>query len=200
MTNMPERKDAAGGNYTHFAIVSTTVCIPFLVLIGSLNTHRGMNWWRTKTYLVWTIASDTSLWIARGGPFARKRHSDNSASDFPRTKSFESGMSMGGSGNTIKPLEPTLTMSGEMMRTWQRRLSSNTQRRDSCGFDKVVEPIARGDQPGMLESGNGGGGTMLRPPTVAAAAPATPTSPPPSALASMWQNERRQRLRYSEDV
>lgn len=184
MTNMPENRSK--GNYTHFAIVTATVCVPFLILIGSLNTHRGMQWWRAKTRLVWDITSSTSVWIAKGGPFARKS-APQSQPELPRTKSFESA-----SSGAIKPLEPTLTMSGEMMRRRQRRLSG---RRDSRGgFDKVVEPTARGEVPGIVENG------LLKAPTVAGAPTPSPTTPPPSALASMWQNERRQRLRYSEDV
>lgn len=179
MTNMPEHDSPSG--YKHFAIVTSTVCIPFLILIGSLNTHRGMRWWRTKTKQAFTITSDVCVWVASGGPFARKPQEDP---EFPRTKSFES------TASGLKPVEPTLTMSGEMMRRRQRRLSGN--RRDSRGFDKVVEPTARGDVS-IVENGS------LRPPTNGVA-PTTPTSPAPSALASMWKNEKRQRLRYSEDV
>lgn len=32
-----------------FGIVTATVCIPFFILIGSLNTTRGMHFWREKT-------------------------------------------------------------------------------------------------------------------------------------------------------
>ena len=171
------------GAYTHFAIVSATVCVPFLILIGSLNTHRGMNWWRSKTKLFFTVTRDICIWIAKGGPFARKARVDP---DFARTSSFES------SSSGPKSLQPSLTMSGEMMSRRQRRLSGNNQnRRDSRGFDKVVEPTGRGDVVGVVEG--------LRPPTIAVT-PTSPTKPPPSALASMWKNEKRQRLRYSEDV
>lgn len=182
MTNMPEHADRGG--YKHFAIVTSTVCVPFLILIGSLNTHRGMNWWRTKTKLVFNVSSDVCVWVAKGGPFARKPQDDP---EFPRTKSFES------SSSGLKQLEPAVTMSTETMSRRQRRLSNN--RRDSRGFDKVLEPTARGEAPITGES-NGG----LRRPTTAFAPGTTSASEPPSTLANMWRNERRQRLRYSEDV
>lgn len=180
MTNMPDNTGPHA--YTQFAIVSATVCIPFLILIGSLNTHRGMNWWRTKTRLAFDITSRVCVWIGKGGPFARKAE-DNP--EFPRTKSFES------TASGFRPLESSTTMSGEMMSRRQRRLSGN--RKDSRGFDKVVEPIERGQSPGMAENG------LLARPTISVT-PTTPTTPPPSAIASMWKNEKRQRLRYSEDV
>lgn len=178
---MPD--DQSPGGYTHFAIVSATVCIPFLILIGSLNTHRGMNWWRHKTKLVFTITSEATVWLAKGGPFARNTQEDP---EFPRTKSFDS------TSSGLRTLETKPTMSGEMMSRRQRRLSGN--RRDSrAGFDRVIEPQGRGDVSGL--DGNG----MPRTPTIAVA-PSSPMEPPASALASMWKNERRQQLRYSEDV
>lgn len=178
---MPEHQDSGG--YKNFAIVTSTVCIPFLILIGSLNTHRGMRWWRHKTKVVFSMTSDFFVWAARGGPFNREPPEDP---EFPRTKSFESSVS------GIKPLEPTLSMSGEMMRRRQRRLSS---RKDSRGFDSVPEPTWRGDPTGMADNGNG----SLRP-TTQGGPPTTPTTPPPSTLAAMLKSEKRQRLRYSEDV
>ncbi|KAI9710125.1 MAG: hypothetical protein M1820_002927 [Bogoriella megaspora] len=47
MTNMPTE-----GHFWMFAIVLCTVCIPFFVLIGSMNTIRGMKFWRAKTKAV----------------------------------------------------------------------------------------------------------------------------------------------------
>lgn len=181
MTNMPDHQDTGG--YKSFAIVTSTVCIPFLILIGSLNTHRGMNWWRHKTKIVFAMTSEFCIWVAHGGPFNREPPEDP---EFPRTRSFES------SASGIKPLEPTLTMSGETMRRRQRRLSG---RKDPRGFDNVPEPTSRGDPTGMAETGNG----ALRPPTQSGG-PTTPTTPPPLALTAMLKNEKRQRLRYSEDV
>ena len=44
MTNMPTEL-----HLWTFGVVTATVCIPFFVLVGSLNTTRGMRWWRQKT-------------------------------------------------------------------------------------------------------------------------------------------------------
>lgn len=207
MTVMPEGTE----DYREFGIVTGTVCVPFLVLIGSLNTHRGAAWWRARTKQVFAWMSELFIWLARGGPFSRIRNgsddADNADDVLPHTKSFES------SASAIRPgLAPAATMSEAMMSRRQRRLSSaagkprrlsggaydqrNAPRRESRAFDKVVEPSPRGEGP--AETTNG---AMLKPPTISVA-PTTPTSPPepPSALASMWQNERRTRLRYSEDV
>ncbi|RFU29241.1 hypothetical protein B7463_g7108, partial [Scytalidium lignicola] len=47
MSNMPTEHQ-----FLSFAIVMTTVCVPFFLLIGSLNTIRGMEFWRMKTLMV----------------------------------------------------------------------------------------------------------------------------------------------------
>ncbi|KAK5109545.1 hypothetical protein LTR62_006896 [Meristemomyces frigidus] len=44
MTNMPTVE-----HYWMFGLVTATVCIPFFILIGSLNTKGGMHFWRTRT-------------------------------------------------------------------------------------------------------------------------------------------------------
>ena len=36
-------------SYKTFGIVTAVVCVPFFVLIGSLNTTRGMHFWRQKS-------------------------------------------------------------------------------------------------------------------------------------------------------
>ncbi|OQO10770.1 hypothetical protein B0A48_04070 [Cryoendolithus antarcticus] len=60
MTNMPSRE-----SYWLFGCVTVAVCVPFFVLIGSLNTTTGMRFWRAKTaallrnigrFLAWLIS------------------------------------------------------------------------------------------------------------------------------------------------
>jgi hypothetical protein len=34
--------------YNIFGVVMTTVCVPFFFLIGSLNTTKGMRFWRSR--------------------------------------------------------------------------------------------------------------------------------------------------------
>ncbi|KAH8819458.1 hypothetical protein F5884DRAFT_660991 [Xylogone sp. PMI_703] len=47
MTNMPP-----DDSFLNFAIVMTTVCVPFFLLIGSLNTTKGMEFWRLRTMMI----------------------------------------------------------------------------------------------------------------------------------------------------
>ncbi|KAF2213983.1 hypothetical protein CERZMDRAFT_66734 [Cercospora zeae-maydis SCOH1-5] len=60
MTNMPEERQ-----YWHFGIVTATVCIPFFILIGSLNTVRGMTFWRKKTSNGFQHALTFFAWVNR---------------------------------------------------------------------------------------------------------------------------------------
>ncbi|KAF7187701.1 hypothetical protein HII31_11040, partial [Pseudocercospora fuligena] len=43
MTNMPTQE-----SYWLFGVVMAAICVPFFILIGSLNTNRGMNFWLSK--------------------------------------------------------------------------------------------------------------------------------------------------------
>lgn len=43
MTNMPQNP-----SYWTFGVVLVAVCIPFFILIGFLNTNRGMTFWRNR--------------------------------------------------------------------------------------------------------------------------------------------------------
>ncbi|PBP25214.1 hypothetical protein BUE80_DR003680 [Diplocarpon rosae] len=54
MTNMPTERD-----FTWFGVTMATVCIPFFLLIGSLNTTSGMTFWRGKwhQFLAWAFRS-----------------------------------------------------------------------------------------------------------------------------------------------
>ncbi|KAK5736426.1 hypothetical protein LTR17_007422 [Elasticomyces elasticus] len=55
MTNMPTDM-----NYWDFGIVTITVCVPFFILLGSLNTNRGMHFWRVKTV---ALLGKIGVWI-----------------------------------------------------------------------------------------------------------------------------------------
>lgn len=50
-----------------FGIVTATVCVPFFVLIGSLNTTRGMHFWRSRTAGTFTAACLFFKWLATCG-------------------------------------------------------------------------------------------------------------------------------------
>lgn len=56
MTNMPQEH-----NFRDFAIVMASVCVPFLFLIGSLNTTSGMEFWQNKWHSIldWVTRKST---------------------------------------------------------------------------------------------------------------------------------------------
>lgn len=59
MTNMPTEQ-----HYWMFGLVTATVCVPFFVLIGSLNTTRGMDFWRSRTAGTFTAVCQFFKWLA----------------------------------------------------------------------------------------------------------------------------------------
>ncbi|KAL9093891.1 MAG: hypothetical protein Q9165_003814 [Trypethelium subeluteriae] len=75
MTNMPE-----GAHFWMFGVVTATVCIPFFVLIGSLNTTRGMRFWREKTGVGCVKMGELVGWII-GKRKPRHGLNDENASD-----------------------------------------------------------------------------------------------------------------------
>ena len=62
MTNMPTER-----HYWTFGIVTATVCVPFFVLLGSLNTTRGMHFWRVKTVQLFQRLGMVLSWLCNGG-------------------------------------------------------------------------------------------------------------------------------------
>ena len=78
-----------GDHLWMFAVVTVTVCVPFFLLIGSLNSKRGLHFWQRKTKAAWRGMTDFSTWITR------KKNKDTEGDDLPTVKSFESqGRSM----------------------------------------------------------------------------------------------------------
>lgn len=73
MTNMPTER-----HYWTFGIVTGTVCVPFFILIGSLNTNRGMQFWREETVAFFGHIGRFLAWLGRCG---RSRHDNDSTSD-----------------------------------------------------------------------------------------------------------------------
>lgn len=114
MENMPNK-----GAWHAFAYVTVAICLPFFVLIGSLNTHKGMVFWRSRTRAVFSAIGNFFNWVAgrekkepelisartfdsqvsANGSFHRSRTKgvDNIESDEPRTReqqrrSMEAGL------------------------------------------------------------------------------------------------------------
>lgn len=51
-------------HYWQFGIVTACVCVPFFILVGSLNTTRGLHFWRHK---VFTAGRGFFSWVFRCG-------------------------------------------------------------------------------------------------------------------------------------
>lgn len=68
---MPEKHD-----YATFGVVTATVCVPFFVLIGSLNTTKGMHWWHEKSRKVFNSIGVFLAWLFGCG---QKRKDDKEA-------------------------------------------------------------------------------------------------------------------------
>jgi hypothetical protein len=57
MTNMP-----SDANFWRFGVVMVTVCVPFFLLIGSMNTSRGMKFWTEHFRSFWIYIARLLMW------------------------------------------------------------------------------------------------------------------------------------------
>lgn len=77
MTNMP-----SDGDFWRFGVVMVTVCVPFFLLIGSMNTNRGMKFWTEEFGSFWKytrkIFSSVKIPKSTGKGGATSMMSDNS--------------------------------------------------------------------------------------------------------------------------
>lgn len=80
MDNMDENPQ-----YWEFAIVLVTVCIPFFLLIGFLNTDSGYRIWMEKTKALWA-------WIKPKKEAEAEEEMDVASAPMARTYSMEEGM------------------------------------------------------------------------------------------------------------
>lgn len=58
MTNMPPNE-----NFDRFGIVTACICLPTYLLIGSLNTTKGMAFWREEAAALWKRLVAICAWI-----------------------------------------------------------------------------------------------------------------------------------------
>ncbi|CZR64326.1 uncharacterized protein PAC_14224 [Phialocephala subalpina] len=74
MTNMP-----TDHQFKVFGIVMATVCVPFFLLIGSLNTTSGMEFWRSKWHqlLRWIFRRNQQPNLRHSGSYSRSNSSSN---------------------------------------------------------------------------------------------------------------------------
>ncbi|EMD01291.1 hypothetical protein BAUCODRAFT_144829 [Baudoinia panamericana UAMH 10762] len=86
MTNMPTDE-----HYWTFGIVTACVCVPFFVLIGSLNTTKGMHWWHVRSSAAFRYVGNFFAWLFR----RRSSHVQEVAGDLgTQTASFKARPSM----------------------------------------------------------------------------------------------------------
>ena len=170
MTNMPTDR-----HYWMFGIVTATVCVPFLILIGSLNSHRGMNFWRRRTKVAFDNIGAFFKWLA-----SRRRREPGLIA----AKIFDSQSS------GVRPLPHARTASSDGIQMRARRWSTN---RKEGRTSEVEDPTSRDDQQKNLENG------LASLPSGPGSRPRLP-SPPPSRLAEMWKHERKRTLSYSTDL
>jgi hypothetical protein len=60
MTNMPPDAD-----FWKFGVVIATVCVPFFLLIGSMNTNRGMKFWTEQFGSFFLYAARIFMWMRK---------------------------------------------------------------------------------------------------------------------------------------
>jgi len=105
MTDMPSHHF-----FKWFAVTMVTVCIPFFLMIGSLNTTSGMEFWRSKwhQFLAWTVRllskdhrgeNDDGSGHNKSAPMQHKKRSP-SASEALRTRGAQLGPRHGSTAST----------------------------------------------------------------------------------------------------
>jgi hypothetical protein len=75
MTNMPPED-----SFNPFGIVIVIICLPTYMLIGSLNTTRGLKFWSEKTQTLFRHIANAIAWVFRSDKRIAK-DSDGKASD-----------------------------------------------------------------------------------------------------------------------
>lgn len=54
-------------HYWQYGIVTACVCVPFFILVGSLNTTRGLHFWRHRVAMAFTVVGEFFAWLVRCG-------------------------------------------------------------------------------------------------------------------------------------
>lgn len=155
-----------------FAVVTVTVCVPFFLLIGSLNSRRGLHFWKRKTSAAWNGMLSVFGWVTR-------KPKDTDSPDLLSMKSFDS------QGRTATNLV--------RMRRYSSMQNEN-ERKVARGAVVSDEPESRDERVKVVENG--------RLSTSAPRSPALRPMFKGERIAGMLvdERERRRRLTYSEDV
>jgi hypothetical protein len=135
MTNMPE----SPADFTPFAIVLVTICIPFFSIIGFLSTKYGYSIWAQKTKELWRwlrlktqpgIPNDTDM---------------DSPTRVNRTMSTEEGMRLRLRGGEAMPMGVGVGMA--------RRRSSQRPAPSHPHIQRMVERMGEGRESGLARMG-----------------------------------------------
>ncbi|KAI4650624.1 hypothetical protein J4E93_002981 [Alternaria ventricosa] len=135
MTNMPE----SPANFTPFAIVLVTICIPFFSIIGFLSTKYGYSIWAQKTKELWR-------WLR---PRPQSKVPNDTDLDPPkrvdRTMSTEEGMRLRLRGAEHMPMGVGVGMG--------RRRSSQRPAPSHPHIQRMVERMGEGRESGLTRLG-----------------------------------------------
>ncbi|KAI4623993.1 hypothetical protein J4E80_003805 [Alternaria sp. BMP 0032] len=135
MTNMPE----SPANFTPFAIVLVTICIPFFSIIGFLSTKYGYSIWAQKTKELWRwLRPKPQLKIPNDTDLEPPRRVD-------RTMSTEEGMRLRLRGAEHMPMGVGVGMG--------RRRSSQRPAPSHPHIQRMVERMGEGRESGLTRLG-----------------------------------------------
>ncbi|KAI4918927.1 uncharacterized protein J4E92_000848 [Alternaria infectoria] len=135
MTNMPE----SPANFTPFAIVLVTICIPFFSIIGFLSTKYGYSIWAQKTKELWRwLRPRPQLKIPNDTDLEPPRRVD-------RTMSTEEGMRLRLRGAEHMPMGVGVGMG--------RRRSSQRPAPSHPHIQRMVERMGEGRESGLTRLG-----------------------------------------------
>jgi hypothetical protein len=162
-----------GDHMWMFAVVTVTVCVPFFLLIGSLNSRRGLHFWQRRTSAAWHGMLRAFGWVTR---------KPKPGTDTPELLSIKSIDSQG----------RTATMAGPRMRRYSSMQNENERKAARGMFPSGAgpeEPEERGMENGRVST-NPPRSPGLRPEFRG------------GRIAGMMidERERRRRLTYSEEV
>ncbi|KAF2993709.1 hypothetical protein E8E14_001880 [Neopestalotiopsis sp. 37M] len=143
MTNMPTDEQ-----YWNFGIVTVCVCVPFFVLIGSLNSNRGMHFWSNRTRVVLRGIANFLAWLSGHGDGQRK---GEAVSDAPNE-----------SRNRMAPRRPSARSATSMEARRGMRMRTASTSSDVPSTSEMISRVPV-NRPGIPARQAGGSAAALPP-------------------------------------
>lgn len=133
MTAMP-----TDGSYWRFGVVLTTVCIPFFLLIGSMNTTRGMIFWKDQVGS-WILKIGRIFWwmSTKDGRSKNNERRDSASSDSSNELALKS---MGRSQSSVEAIARRRGPSPPVERDQEPERSPEKRRSISFGQPLIMSP------------------------------------------------------------